>query len=58
MSTVAEGIENETQLTLLQEAGCDTAQGYLLSRPIPAAQATALLDRNEPFPLPAAYLAS
>jgi len=58
MSTVAEGIENETQLTLLQEMGCDTAQGYLLSRPVPAADATALLARETPFPLPVANLAS
>ncbi|GIM88443.1 putative bifunctional diguanylate cyclase/phosphodiesterase [Paractinoplanes toevensis] len=58
MSTVAEGIENETQLAVLQEMGCDTAQGYLLSRPVPAAEATALLERNAPFPLPSAYLAS
>ncbi|GAA0578303.1 hypothetical protein GCM10010172_73920 [Paractinoplanes ferrugineus] len=49
MSTVAEGIENETQLTLLQGAGCDTAQGYLLSRPLPAAAATALLTEERNF---------
>jgi diguanylate cyclase (GGDEF)-like protein/PAS domain S-box-containing protein len=47
MSTVAEGIENETQLALLREAGCDTAQGYLLSRPLPKVQATALLEENQ-----------
>ncbi|GAA2637165.1 putative bifunctional diguanylate cyclase/phosphodiesterase [Paractinoplanes durhamensis] len=58
MSTVAEGIENETQLAFLQEMGCDTAQGYLLSRPLPKAQATALLNENTPFSLPAAHLAS
>ncbi|MEU4237667.1 EAL domain-containing protein [Actinoplanes sp. NPDC026619] len=58
MSTVAEGIENEVQLARLQEMGCDTAQGYLLSRPLPEAQATALLAKNEPFPVPTAYLAS
>ena len=34
---VAEGVETEAQLTLLHELGCDTAQGYLLGRPVPAA---------------------
>jgi diguanylate cyclase (GGDEF)-like protein/PAS domain S-box-containing protein len=53
MHTVAEGIENETQLAILQEMGCDFAQGYLLSRPLPAGDATALLDRGLPFPVPA-----
>jgi diguanylate cyclase (GGDEF)-like protein/PAS domain S-box-containing protein len=49
MTTVAEGIENETQLALLQEAGCDTAQGYLLSRPLPKTEATALLEQDRNF---------
>ncbi|WP_433361642.1 putative bifunctional diguanylate cyclase/phosphodiesterase [Actinoplanes sp. CA-142083] len=53
MHTVAEGIENETQLAILQEMGCDFAQGYLLSRPLPATDATKLLDRGLPFPVPA-----
>lgn len=33
---VAEGVETETQLELLHELGCDTVQGYLLGRPVPA----------------------
>ena len=33
---VAEGVETETQLTLLRNLGCDYAQGHLLSKPIPA----------------------
>jgi EAL domain-containing protein (putative c-di-GMP-specific phosphodiesterase class I) len=33
---VAEGVETESQLTLLHELGCDTVQGYLLGRPVPA----------------------
>ena len=33
---VAEGVETEAQLTLLHELGCDTVQGYLLGRPMPA----------------------
>ncbi|MEP6787167.1 MAG: EAL domain-containing protein [Acidobacteriota bacterium] len=30
---IAEGIETESQLTLLQNLGCDYGQGYLLARP-------------------------
>jgi diguanylate cyclase (GGDEF)-like protein len=32
---VAEGVENEDQLSRLREYGCDLGQGYLLGRPIP-----------------------
>jgi diguanylate cyclase (GGDEF)-like protein/PAS domain S-box-containing protein len=43
MATVAEGIEDRVQLAALQDMGCDYAQGYLLSRPVPAAEAGRLL---------------
>ncbi|MBA2919987.1 MULTISPECIES: EAL domain-containing protein [Sphingomonas] len=43
---VAEGVENEEVLRLLQKLGCDIAQGYLLSRPIPFADLLALLDAD------------
>lgn len=33
---VAEGIENQEQLILLDKLGCDVAQGYLFSKPLPA----------------------
>ncbi|WKL58694.1 EAL domain-containing protein [Asticcacaulis sp. ZE23SCel15] len=32
---LAEGVETETQLSLLRTEGCDEAQGYLLGRPAP-----------------------
>jgi EAL domain-containing protein (putative c-di-GMP-specific phosphodiesterase class I) len=35
---VAEGVENAAQLALLSSMGCDIAQGYYLSRPLPAAE--------------------
>jgi len=38
MTTTAEGIENEGQLTRLKADGCDQAQGYFFSRPTPADQ--------------------
>lgn len=36
LRVVAEGIETENQLVLLQELGCDYGQGYLLGKPAPA----------------------
>lgn len=36
MTVVAEGVETEAQLKLLAGLGCDVAQGYLYSRPLPA----------------------
>ena len=35
MSTVAEGVETEAQRYILQNLGCDSFQGYLVSKPIP-----------------------
>jgi predicted signal transduction protein with EAL and GGDEF domain len=34
LRVVAEGVENETQLTLLKRLGCDEYQGYLFSEPL------------------------
>ena len=42
---VAEGVETLEQLNLLLALGCDAVQGYLFSRPMPAAQVTSYLDR-------------
>ena len=35
---VGEGVETEEQLVMLRALGCDRAQGYLWSRPLPASQ--------------------
>jgi diguanylate cyclase (GGDEF)-like protein len=40
---VAEGVEDEEMWARLGELGCDTAQGYFLSRPVPAAELGAWL---------------
>ena len=36
LTTTAEGVEDEEVLALLRDLGCDLAQGYLESRPLPA----------------------
>ena len=45
LDVVAEGVENFQQLLQLQDQQCNEAQGYLLSRPLPVADAEALLQR-------------
>jgi diguanylate cyclase (GGDEF)-like protein len=37
LKVVAEGVETEAQARLLRELDCDEMQGYLFSRPVPAA---------------------
>ena len=34
MEVIAEGVEEQSQLTLLREIGCDYAQGYFFSKPL------------------------
>ena len=46
LSVVAEGIETEMVFKLLQKYKCDMAQGYHLSRPIPAEELEELLKSN------------
>ncbi len=36
MATIAEGVETVGQVEMLKRLGCDIAQGYLYSRPLPA----------------------
>ena len=38
LNSIAEGVENNTQLEMLKSLGCDHIQGYLLSRPLPVAE--------------------
>ncbi|CDZ95414.1 putative bifunctional diguanylate cyclase/phosphodiesterase [Pseudomonas saudiphocaensis] len=43
LQVVAEGVETQGQLDFLKEQCCDELQGYLISRPVPAAQFAELL---------------
>ena len=43
LSTVAEGVETKAQLERLRDVGCDYAQGYYFSRPLPVQEFEKLL---------------
>ena len=45
MRVVAEGVETEEQMDFLREQGCEEVQGFLLSRPVEAADFQHLLRR-------------
>ena len=42
---IAEGVENDAQLSFLQQSRCDFAQGYLFSRPVSADDFIAVVER-------------
>lgn len=45
MKVVAEGVEEEDQMQFLQSQGCDIAQGYMISKPMPIAMYLAWLRK-------------
>ena len=49
LTVVGEGVETKAQHVFLTSHGCDYLQGYLFSRPVPAAEALAFIrQRNMP----------
>jgi diguanylate cyclase (GGDEF)-like protein/PAS domain S-box-containing protein len=43
LAVVAEGVETQQQMAILLGQGCDSAQGYLFSRPLPSHEVAAFL---------------
>ncbi|RAQ45734.1 PAS domain S-box protein [Arthrospira sp. O9.13F] len=46
LHVIAEGVETPEQFYWLKKLGCEAAQGYLFSRPIPASDITELLSQK------------
>lgn len=47
LATVAEGIEDEASLQILQQLGCDEAQGFFFAKPLPPDVLTAELQQQQ-----------
>jgi EAL domain-containing protein (putative c-di-GMP-specific phosphodiesterase class I) len=59
LKVVAEGVETDTQLSLLRSQGCDILQGYLLGKPMAAEHIGGVEPADDPksqevVPAPAA----
>ena len=50
LSVIAEGVETEEQLKMLQEIGCNYVQGYYFAKPMPEDEYRALLFKSEVAP--------
>jgi diguanylate cyclase (GGDEF)-like protein/PAS domain S-box-containing protein len=46
LNVVAEGIESEQHLAILQELGCDLGQGFFVSHPLPVERLTAWFEES------------
>lgn len=49
IETVAKGVESEESWAVLAELGCDVAQGFLISRPLPMPDLVEWLDIRQPL---------
>ena len=47
IETIAEGIENKVQESILRMAGCDYAQGYLYGKPMPPENIQELFEQDQ-----------
>jgi EAL domain-containing protein (putative c-di-GMP-specific phosphodiesterase class I) len=47
LKVVAEGVETEGQLEIIQKMGCEEVQGYYFSRPLPAEGVAELLRKSD-----------
>jgi len=47
LSVVAEGVEQQSALDLLRQLGCDTIQGYLISKPLPRDKFDDFMSRSD-----------
>jgi EAL domain-containing protein (putative c-di-GMP-specific phosphodiesterase class I) len=45
MTATAEGVETDEQRLILAGLGCDEAQGYFFSRPVPIEEVSGVLDK-------------
>ena len=49
MTTTAEGVETAEQAAMIRADGCTDMQGFLVSRPVPAGDVAALIERLNPI---------
>jgi EAL domain-containing protein (putative c-di-GMP-specific phosphodiesterase class I) len=52
LKVIAEGVETDEQLQHLKELGCERAQGFLLGRPMPPHEISALMHARAHRSLP------
>lgn len=52
LTIVAEGIERENEAQMVRALGCDLGQGFLFSRPVPAADALEMVQAGQVWRVP------